>query len=101
MMRTSLTRLHPQPLLIHIQDLTRARAHQLNYQVLPFLGNDSNVRENMMLPKLDTFVLLTNEGPSLDKKDDHWSKIKHGDDGMRKRNKNRVTSDDFKTLKPP
>ena len=28
-----------------------------------------------MLPKLDTFVLLTNEGPSLDKKDDHWSKI--------------------------
>ena len=37
-----------------------------------------------MLPKLDTFVLLTNEGPSLDKRDEHWSKIKHGDDGMRK-----------------
>ena len=37
----------------------------------------------MMLPKLDTFVLLTNEGPSLDKKDEPWSKIKHGDDGMR------------------
>ena len=32
-----------------------------------FLGNDSNVHENMMLPKLDTFVLLTNEGPSLEK----------------------------------
>ena len=54
-----------------------------------------------MLPKLDTFVLLTNKGPSLDKKDDHWSKIKHGDDGMCKGIKNRVISDDFKTLKPP
>ena len=53
-----------------------------------------------MLPKLDTFVLLTNEGPSLEK-DEHWSKNKHGDDGMRKGNKNGVTSDDFRTLKPP
>ena len=34
-----------------------------------------------MLPKLDTFVLLTNEGPSLEK-DEHWSKNKHGDDAM-------------------
>ena len=65
-----------------------------------FLGNDSNVHENMMLPKLDTFVLLTNEGPSLEK-DEHWRKNKHGDDGMRKGNKNGVTSDDFRTLKPP
>ena len=56
----------------------------MNYQVLSFLGNYSNVHENMMLPKLDTFVLLTNEGPSLDQKDEHGSKIKHGDDGMRK-----------------
>ena len=39
--------------------------------------------------------------PSLDKKDEHWSKIKHGDDGMRKGNKTGVTSDDFRTLKPP
>ena len=81
--------------------ITRARACLLNYEVLSFLGNDSNVHENMMLHKLDTFVLPTNEGPSLDKKDDHWSKIKHGDDGMRKGNKNGVTSDDFRTLKPP
>ena len=66
-----------------------------------FLGNDSNVHENMMLPKLDTFVLLTNEGPRLDKKDEPWSKFKHGDDGMRKGIKNGVTSDDFRTLKPP
>ena len=55
----------------------------------------------MMLPKLDTFALLTNERPSFDKKDDHWSKIKHGDDGMHKGNKNGVTSDVYRTLKPP
>ena len=66
-----------------------------------YIGNDSNVHENMTLPKLDTFVLLKNEGPSLDKKDEPWSKFKHGDDGMRKGIKNRVTSDDFRTLKPP
>ena len=88
------------PAAIHTGPITRARARQLNYQVLSFLGNDSNVHENMMLPKLDTFVLLTNEGSSLEK-DEHWSKNKHGDDGMRKGNKNGVTSDDFRTLKPP
>ena len=89
------------PAAIHTGPITRTRAHQLNYQVLSFLGNDSNVHENMMLPKLDTFILLTNEGPSLDKKDESWSKFKHGDDGMLKGIKNRVTSDDFRTLKPP
>ena len=51
-----------------------------------------------MVPKLDTFVLLTNEGPSLDKKDEPWSKFKHG---VFKGNKNGVTSDDSRTLKPP
>ena len=51
-----------------------------------------------MLPKLDTFVLLTNEGSGMDKRDEHWSKTKHGDDDMRKGNKNRVTSDDSRTL---
>ena len=71
------------PAAIHTGPVTRADARQLNYQVLPFLGNDSNVHENMMLPKLDTFVLLTNEGPGMDKRDEHWSKTKHGDDGMR------------------
>ena len=81
--------------------ITRARARHLNYQVLSFLGNDSNVHENMMLPKLDTFVLLTNEGPSMDKKDEHWSMIKHGVDGMRKGNKNGVYGGDFSTLEPP
>ena len=71
------------PTATYAGPITRARARQLNYQVLSFLGNESNVHENMMLPKLDTFVLLTNEGPSLEK-DEHWSKNKHGVDGMRK-----------------
>ena len=31
------------PAAIHIGPITRARARQLNYQVLSFLGNDSNV----------------------------------------------------------
>ena len=88
------------PTATYTGPITGARARQLNYQVLSFLGNDSNVHENMMLPKLDTFVLLTNEGPSLEK-DEHWSKNKHGVDGMRKGDKNRVSSDDFRTLKPP
>ena len=89
------------PAAIHTGPITRAHARQLNYQVLPFLGNDSNVHENMMLPKLDTFVLLTNEGPILDKTDEPWRKFKHGDDGKRKGNKNRVTCYDSRTLKPP
>ena len=81
MMRTSIQLLHPQPLLLihNLDQLLELSARQLNYQVLSFLGNDSNVHENMMLPKLDTFVFLTNEGPSLEK-DGHWSKSKHGDD---------------------
>ena len=64
------------PAVIHTGPITRARARQLNYQVLSsFLGNDSNVHENMMLPKLDRIVFLTNEGPSLDNKDEPWSKF--------------------------
>ena len=47
------------------------------------------------------FFLLTNDGPGMDKRDEHCSKTKHGDDGMRKGIKNGVTSDDFRTLKPP
>ena len=102
MIRTSIPLLHPQPLLLYILDqLLELAARQSNYQVLSFLVNDSNVHENMMLPKLDTFVLLTNEGSSLCKKDEHWSNIKHGDDGMRKGNKNEVSNDAFRTLKPP
>src|SRR5215216_4772861 len=89
------------PAAIHTGPITRARARQLNYQVLSFLSDNTNVHENMMLPNLDTFVLLTNEGPSMDKRDEQWSKTKHGDDSICKRNKNGVTSDDFRTSKPP
>jgi hypothetical protein len=55
----------------------------------------------MILPKLDTFVLLSNEGPSMDKKGEHWSMIKHGDDGMRKGNKNGVSGGVLCILEPP
>ena len=34
----------------------------------------------MILPNVDIFLLLTNEGPSMDKKDEHWSMFKHEDD---------------------
>ena len=34
-------------------------------------------------------------------RDEHWSNTKHGDDGMHKGNKNGVTSDNSRTLKPP
>src|SRR3954468_21587210 len=60
--------------------ITRDRAHNLNYQVFSFLGNVSNVHVNMMLPNVDIFLLLINEGPSMDKKDEHWSMFKHEDD---------------------
>ena len=89
------------PAAIPIGSINRPRARQLYYQVLSFLGNVYSVHDNMMLPNLDTFVLITIEGPGMDKRDEHLSKTKHGDDGMRKGNKNGVTSDDFRTLKPP
>ena len=89
------------PTTIHTWLITRARARQLNHQVLLFLGNVSNVHENVMLPNLDTFVLLTIEGHSTDKKDGYWSMIKHGDEGVCEENKNEGSSGDFRTLKPP
>src|ERR1043165_3069931 len=86
---------------IHTGPVTRARARQLNYQVLSFLANPSNVHEHIMLPKVDTFVCLMNEGPSMDKKDGHWSGIKHGEGGARTGQDNGASSGDFRTLKPP
>ena len=55
----------------------------------------------MILPKLDTFVFLTNEGPSMDKEDERWSMNKHGEDGTRKGNKNGVSDGVFSTFEPP
>ena len=89
------------PAAIHTGPVTRARARQLNYQVLSFIGNTSNVHEHMMLPKLDTFVVLMNEGPSMDKKDIRWSGMKHGKQGAHAGENNGASLGDFRTLKPP
>src|SRR3954464_13783806 len=68
------------PAKIPTGPITRDRPHQLNYPVLSFLGNVSNVYVNMILPNRNIFRLLINEGPGMDKKDDHWSMFKHEDD---------------------
>ncbi|EMS60677.1 hypothetical protein TRIUR3_14201 [Triticum urartu] len=68
------------PTVLPLGTVARAQIRQLNYQVLSFLGNVSNVHENMMLPNLDTFVLLAIEVSSMDKKVEHWSMVKHGDE---------------------
>ncbi|KAK1665725.1 hypothetical protein QYE76_053884 [Lolium multiflorum] len=82
--------------------ITRARAKQLNYQVLSFLGTVPHIHENMMLPKSDMFVTLRNDGPSMDEEDKHWSMITHGGDGSKHlRIEDDATSGDFRTLKPP
>lgn len=51
-----------------------------------------------MLPKLDTFVLFMNEGPSMDNKDAHWSGIKHGEEGAHWRKNNGVSFSHFKAI---
>jgi hypothetical protein len=82
--------------------LTRARARQLNYQVLSFLGTIPNIHENMLPPKSDVFMLLRNDGPSMDERYKDWSMIMHGDDGSnRVRIRDDAASEDFRTLKPP
>jgi hypothetical protein len=65
--------------------ITRARAKQLHYPVLPFLGTLSHIHENMMLPKSNVFVNLRNDGPSTDERDKHWSMNMHGDGSKRLR----------------
>jgi len=92
---------HISPVVLPLGTIFIARIRQLNYQVLSFLGGVSSVHENMMMPNLDTFVLLAVEGTSMDKKDEHWSMVKHGDEGACEENKNGGSSGDFWTLKPP
>ena len=89
------------PIVLPLGTIARDRIGQLNYQVLSFLGNVSSVHENMMLSNLDIFVLLAIEGPSTKKKDERWSIVKHGDEAACQENKNRGSSGDFRTLKPP
>jgi hypothetical protein len=90
------------PTAEHIQGpITRARAKQLNYQVLSFFGTLSHIYENMMVPKSDMFVTLRNDGPSMDERDKHWSMIVHEDGSKRLRTEEDVTSGDVITSKPP
>lgn len=96
--RTSLLVLHPSPRCYTSWTNTRAHTRQLNYQVLSLLGTTSNIHENMILPKLDTFLLPRNEGPIMDTRDEHWSMIKHEDEGMRSGNKNGASSGYYRTL---
>jgi hypothetical protein len=55
----------------------------------------------MMLPKLDVFVTLRNEGPSMDERNKHWIMIMHGDGSKHLRIEEDTTSGDFRTLNPP
>ena len=59
--------------------VTRARARKLQQQVLSFLQATPNIHENMMLPKVDVFLSLRNDGPSMDEKDKLWSMYVDGD----------------------
>jgi hypothetical protein len=64
------------PTAEHIQGpITRARAKQLNYRVLSFLGTLSHIHENMMLPKSDMFITLRNNRPNMDERDKGWKKM--------------------------
>ena len=82
--------------------LTRARARQLNYQVLLFLGTFPHIHEHMMLPKSDVFIILRNDGPRMDEREKHWSMITHGEDGgKRMRIEDDAATGDLRTLKPP
>ena len=49
----------------------------------------------------DVFVTLRNDGPSMDKRDKLWSMIVHGDGSKHVRIEEDVSSEDFRTLKPP
>jgi hypothetical protein len=55
----------------------------------------------MILPKSDVFVTLRNDGPSMDERDKHWSRIMHGDCNKHVRIEEDATSGDLRTLKLP
>ena len=80
--------------------ITRARARQLNYQVLSFLGTIPNLHENMLLPKTDVFVTLRNNGPSEELMDKYWSMIVHGDGSKHMRVEDDATHGDSRVVKP-
>jgi hypothetical protein len=53
----------------------------------------------MMTPKSDVFILLRNDGASMDKKDNQWSMMMQGDKCARIEDDG--TSADFGSLTPP
>jgi hypothetical protein len=55
----------------------------------------------MMLPKSDVFVLLRNDGLSLDGRDKHWRMVVHGDGINHLIKEEDATSGEFRTLKQP
>lgn len=70
--------------------ITRARARQLNYQVLSFLGTMGNLNENMMLPKSVVLMLIRNEGPTRDT--GNGSESNFEDDGTRAKGNGAATT---------
>ena len=90
------------PIATHLQGpLARAHTRQLNYQVPSLLGTLPNNYENMMLPKSYVFMLIRNDGTSMDEKVKHWSIIMLGDGSELARIQDDAASEDFRTLKPP
>jgi hypothetical protein len=77
-MRTSHLLIHPLYLQPHKYKDQSLVLVPNNYHVLSFLEIIPHIHENMMLPKLDVFVTLTNDGHSMDKREKHWSMIVHG-----------------------
>ena len=81
--------------------ITRARARQLNYQVLSFLGTLVSVKEHMLLPKGDVLLLIRNNGM----KDEQWSmkntRSRHDSQHARRSDDYGGTSVEGRTLQPP
>jgi hypothetical protein len=65
------------------------------------LGTIPHLHEDMMMPRSNVFVTLSNNRPSMDERDKHWSMIMHGDDNKLVRIEEDATSGNFITSKPP
>ena len=61
----------------------------------------SHIHEHMILSKSDVFMLIRNNRPSMDKKDNQWSMIMHREGSKLVRIEDDATSEDYSTLKPP
>jgi hypothetical protein len=54
----------------------------------------------MMMPKSEVFMLLRNNGTSMDQKDNQWSMMIYGDNDKLARIEDDTASADFRTWKP-